>query len=1028
MKKALKITGITLASLVGLVLVVACIAAAMVTSSGRLTKMVKKYAPQFVNCEMQLGKADLTLFKTFPNVGIEIENVALINPMPGSPSDTLANIDNFIVVVDAKKLLREKEIILRRCILEDAFVNLYTDSLGCSNLNVFNKNEDDTTHTSFDYLVDIEEVKLKNSTLLYSDDRNGMTTQVKGLNLDLKGRMQNEDINANLMLEANDLNLKMEAIQLALKSLNLDFDGDVTAMDRISGLLKLATSDICLDLKEPYLKNDVLNLNLPLELSLKGKTAHLDQAQIGLNDYLIGLAGDAGVAENGDVNLDLNLNTNTLLIEDVLTYLPERIQQRLSDINYSGKLTLDAAEVKGIYNDSLMPVISARIQTDNATVNVPSLPYPFTAVNLDGLLDLDLNENTGTMEVNSLNAKFNRSDFNLKGSIMDLLGDLRFKFNVKGDVPMNDLKGFLPKNLKLGGRTDLNLDANFTLKQLMKTLKDYNLNRLVAKGKLKVKDFAFDMDTIHATAPLLHIGLTLPASAKEKGRRGGFVSLASNMFQTRIGEGIQADIKDFSVDVSADNIKKGMEKMDLNADLNFSHLDLRYDSISAQINRPAITFVTQPTKHSKGLKAHVTFNSKELETVMGKSYALNTKSLKVDASVDQNKDKTDFLNQWNPWADFVLNDALLRMSGLSEDIRINNIDFLFNSDELDFKKSTIRIGQSDMSLQGSVIGVKKWIEDHKNLMKGELQLTSNLLDINEIMDLTSGLGASTSSKDSGTEAVDNGPDNPFMVPEGVDFSFILNTKKALYDNFDLNNLNGTLTVKDGTLILQEIGFTNKAAEMQLTAMYQSPRKNNLFLAMDFHLLRVQINDLLHMIPYIDTLVPMLKTFDGQGEFHLGAEANLKSNYEPKISTLRAAADIEGKNLTVNDKFTFTKITDMLDVSTNGEYRVDSLDVQLTAFKDEIDLWPSQIAIGKYKVTVDGRMTLDKNGEYHLSVTESPLPVRMGLKISGPFNKLEYKLEDCKYPNLYKPNKRNDTEQMYFELKKKIADRLKANVR
>ena len=230
--------------------------------------------------------------------------------------------------------------------------------------------------------------------------------------------------------------------------------------------------------------------------------------------------------------------------------------------------------------------------------------------------------------------------------------------------------------------------------------------------------------------------------------------------------------------------------------------------------------------------------------------------------------------------------------------------------------------------------------------------------------------------------------------------------------------------------MQEIGFTNKAAEMQLTAMYQSPRKNNLFLAMDFHLLNVQINDLLHMIPYIDTLVPMLKTFDGQAEFHIGAETNLKANYEPKISTLRAAADIEGKNLTVNDKFAFTNITDKLKVSTDGEYRVDSLDVQLTVFKDEIDLWPSQIAIGKYKVTVDGRMNLDKDGEYHFSVTETPvfLPNRMGLKLSGPINDLEYELERPKFPTLYKPSKRNDREEMYYELKKKIADRLKENVR
>ena len=1029
MKKALKIIGITLASLVGLVIVVTVIAATMITSSGRLTKMVKRYAPEFVNCEMQLEKADLTLFKTFPNVGVGIEHVAFINPMEGSPSDTLANIDNLVVVVDVKKLLKEKEIVVRKCILEDAFVNLYTDSIGNSNLNVFNKKEDNDTTNTFDYLVDIEEIKLKNSILLYTDDRNGMTAQGKNLNLDLKGKMQDKDINADLTLNAAAMDLKMKAMQLALKTLNLDFDGEVAQLDQINGTLKLTTPDISLDLKEPYLKNDTLSLNLPLQFSINDLKGHLEQAQIGLNRYLIQIIGDAEVAKNGDVNLDLRLNTNTLTIEDVLTYLPERVQKRLNSISYEGKLTLTEAEVRGTYNDSLLPVISAKILTDNAIVNVPSLPYPFTAINLDAFLDLDLNENTGSVTVNGLDAKFNRSNLTANGLVDDLLGDIGLKLKVNGDVPMADLKGFLPKTMKLNGRTSLDLTTNFTVEQLMKSLDDYNLNRLSAKANLKIKDFAFDKDTIHAASPLMNVALTLPASAKEKGRKGAYISLASNSLQAQVGKGIHADLKNPDIKLTADKFKGGMEKMDLKADMKFSHLNAVYDTVTATVNAPAISLVTMPEKNAKGLKARVTFDGKEVVANMGKGYALNTNLLKIDASVNQNKNKTDFLNQWNPSADFILGNAVVQVEGLEEDIRISNIDFLFNSSELDFKKSTFRIGQSDLSLQGSVIGIKEWIEDHKNLMKGELQLTSDMLNINEIMDLTSGLGRSDASGSAaGKGEAETQEDNPFMVPEGVDLNFILNTKKSLYGNFDLNNLSGTMTVKDGTLILQEIGFTNKAAEMQLTAMYQSPRKNNLFLAMDFHLLNVQINDLLNMIPYIDTLVPMLKTFDGQAEFHIGAETNLRSNYEPKISTLRAAADIEGKNLTVNDKFTFTKITDMLDVSTNGEYRVDSLDVQLTAFKDEIDLWPSQIAIGKYKVTVDGRMTLDKNGEYHLSVTQSPLPVRMGLKISGPLNKLDYKLEDCKYPNLYKPNKRSDREQMYFDLKKKIADRLKENVR
>jgi len=1027
MKKALKITGIVLASFVGLVLIVVGIAVGMLTSSGRLTKMVKKYAPQFITCEMELDKADLTLFKSFPNVGIDIENVALINPMAGSPSDTLANIDDLTVVLDLKKLLNEKEIVIKKCILEDAFVNLYTDTIGNNNFDVFKTKEDNDTTGSFDYLVDIEEVKLKNTNLRYTDDRIQMKAQSNGLNLDLKGKMQDKDIDADLTLNADALSLNMKAIQLALKAVDLDFDGEITQYDQIDGTLKLTMPDICLNLNEPYLENDTLSLNLPMQFSLKDMKGHLDQAQIGLNRYLINIVGDVERANNGDVNLDLALNTNALVIEDVLTYLPEKVQQKLSSIEYTGKATLSDVEVKGTVNDSLMPLIKAKVLTDHVKVNVKKLPYPFTDVNLDGNLDLDLNSDANSLTVNSVSAKFNRSSFTADGLVDDLLGDIGLKLKVKGDVPLTDIKSFLPKNVKLNGRTNLDLTTNFTYEQLKKSLDDYNLNRLSAKANLKIRDFTFDMDTIHASAPTLNVGLTLPASAKQKGQKGAYITLTTSKLDANVGKSIKADLNNPDIKLAADSFKGGIEKMLLNADLKFSQMDVDYDDVTAHIDAPVFTFVTTPEKNAKGLNARVALDGKDVVAKKGKDYAINTNSLKVNAAINQNKTKNDFLNRWNPSADFVLGNAVVKVDGIDEDIHISNIDFLFNSHELDFKKSTFRIGKSDLSLQGSVVGIKEWIEDHKNLMKGDMQVTSNMMDINEILDLTSGLGHSDAEPVEAT-VTETKEDDPFMVPEGINFNFVLNTKRAVYDNFDMNDLNGTMTVKDGTLILREIGFTNKAAEMQLTALYQSPRKNNLFLAMDFHLLRVQINDLLTMIPYIDTLVPMLKTFDGQAEFHIGAETNLKSNYEPKISTLRAAADIEGKNLTVNDRFTFTKITDLLDISTNGSYRVDSLDVQLTAFKNEIDLWPSQIAIGKYKVTVDGRMTLDRNGEYHLSVTQSPLPVRLGLKISGPFNKLEYKLEDCKYPNLYKPNKRSDTEQMYYELKKKIADRLKSNVR
>lgn len=89
MKKAC----IVLASLVGLIIIAAIVAVNTVASSERLTKIINQYVPQYVNCQMELGRASVSFFKTFPNLGVSVEQVALVNPMEGSPSDTLARID-----------------------------------------------------------------------------------------------------------------------------------------------------------------------------------------------------------------------------------------------------------------------------------------------------------------------------------------------------------------------------------------------------------------------------------------------------------------------------------------------------------------------------------------------------------------------------------------------------------------------------------------------------------------------------------------------------------------------------------------------------------------------------------------------------------------------------------------------------------------------------------------------------------------------------------------------------------------------
>ena len=1026
MKKALKITGITLAALVGLVLIVAGVAIAMVTSSGRLTKMVKHYAPQFVNCETELGRANLTLFKTFPHVGVDIEHVALINPKEGSPSDTLANIDDLTVVLDIKKLLKEKKIEVNKCILEKAFVNIYTDSVGNSNLNVFNTKDDtDTTRVSFDYLVNLEEIKLKNSTVFYTNDFSHLAIQVKGFDLNLNGKFQDNDINAALNMKVDDFNLMNYAMPFALKNVNLGFNGSMKELDQIEGVVTLYKPDIQLNPNAASLNYDTLSISLPVQFSIKNLSGHYDKGEARFKDYRLYVGGDVEIAENGNLVFDFGVKSNTVALESVLSYLPEELQKKLNPKGSQDMLDLAVANAKVIINSSMIPHVLINIQANDLAVNVSSLPYPILDLNADVLLANDLTKETSnSLEVNNLMVNLYHSHLEANGIVGDLAGDILLKLNAKGDIPFSDVKNFLPKTMALKGRTLFNLTTDFTVDNLTKTLEDYNLDRLSAKANLKFKNLAFDMDTIHAAAPQLDVNLVFPASSKQRGKTGAYVAIGSKALDAQMGENINANLKNVDICLFANNFNGGIEDIKLDATMKFGELGMVYDALVAALKQTHLTLMTTPKKDTKGLNARLTLDSGDVEASSGEGYALSTHSLYVETSVRQTANTTGLLNQWNPDAKFTLGNAEVKIDGLDENIHINNINFLLNPDMLDFKKCTFRLGQSDLSLQGSVIGIKDWMENHGNTMKGDFQLTTDVLNVKEIVQLINGLNI---TKDPNPKKAKSDEISPFIVPTGIDLDIDVNTKKTVYGDIDFSDLNGTITMKDSTLILNELRFSNKAAEMQLSALYQSPNKDNLFFAMDFHLMDAQIKDMLHLIPYFDTLVPMLKTFDGQCEFNIDVETNLKSNYHPEISTIRSAADIKGKNLTVNDQFTFTQITNLLGVSTNGEYRVDTLDVQLAFSSNKLDLWPSQIAIGKYKAIVDGHMTLDKNTEFHLALTESPFPMRHGLKVSGPFDKLKFELEASKYPNHYKPISRSERKQFHQNIRKKIADRLKEKV-
>lgn len=1074
MNKTLKITLISLASLVGLVLIIVLIACWLVLTPARLTSIVKNQAPNFITCDFELEKAELTLVNAFPNVGLKIDNLVLVNPMDDSPSDTIAFINECVISVNIKKFIEEKQIIINECSLNKVYANLFTNKNGDTNIDIFppSSSEPQESEGGFSYGINLEMLKVTDVDVRYTDLSQALSADIKKFNATAKGFMKEELINGDVdmmiskvnlrqMTDSTNVAVKLENIKLEgdanvagddikadikasssdlmfanadqkvdLASLNFDFEGDVKDYDVINGNLKMGLGNLnVLMAEEKMLHEANLNLAVPVNAVLSTMDFKLGQSSMSFNDMFFYLVGDVSMPDNGDMIIDMSLNTNTLIVEDIIDLIPSSMKEELLDnIGVKGELQL-AAKIKGIYNATSVPVVDAELKYNKGHFDLPDyLPYPVSDFNTSLSVHFDINDRSN-LNIKTLKADMSNSSFSLSGNVNDFMNKMYCNLTLGASADLSELQSFIPEGIVAEGNVRLDATASFNKNQLM--------NMDLMKSKIKADILWNDMnlvyaDTINVKADDINISFVLPNPVSEQLTNSlAAVTLSGTVLDAKVSEMITASLKDYNIEAQVSNILNETEPMSVYADYAFSRIGFAMDKIDFFANSPKGSVAMFGKNDSDDASYIAVYSGDSLSFAMGDEMSFATETISFNVSADYDDDQEDILLQWNPHAGVKLSEAVFAMSELPTPIYIPSVDFNYDSTGIVVNDSKLLLGNSDFVLNGKFTDVDEFLRKEA-LFKGDLDLVSHYTDVNQIMELFSGMGDTTIVEEeiAVTDTIDK-EDEPFMVPLGINISLNTKIEKAVAGTMNLTNVGGGLTVKNGILVLQEMGFTTDAATMMLTAMYKSPRKNHLYLGMDLHLLDIDIAEMISIIPELDTVVPMLKSFAGNAEFHFAIETYLKSNYDPKISTLKGALAIEGKDLVVLDNETFRKLSRRLLFKDRKNNKIDNLSVELTVFKNEIDVYPTLIVIDKYQAIASGRHNLNMTFDYKLGMSNPWLFSWLGIAINGNEEKMKFKFKMKKNMDLENP--RGDSEKVHLaeeslRLKSIIAESLKESIK
>ena len=982
MKRALKIFFWTLFGLILTVVAAVCLVVYVVFTPQQLTPIARQAAAQYVTCEHEIGEVDLTFFSTFPRFGLRADGLLLINPKTGAPNDTVVEAKHLVATVDVMEFINHKNLHIHEAILEDATVHFYIAEDGTTNLtDVFVTSPDTTEDTTafalpFDALR-VDGLRLQAKAISFTDDKDTITAS----------------------LGATELSAKADG-----------WDDMLVTLD---------ARDVCASIKnETYADSLHVELIAPMAMNLDSMHFAFDGARLAVNDFQVRIEGDVTIGDA--IDMDAKLETGKWQIAPLLALVPAKFTSGLKDIDVDGTIQLDAT-AKGTYSEHSMPLIQAQVQLKDGKGAYKPLPYTLRDLTLDAEAALNLNKGgKSNVTIRQLAAKTKESQVSTKGKINDLLGDMLLDLQMQLKANLPDFAYFLPDSMELEGQAKGTLDAKIRLKDLT----DMKLEKGLLSADLTFDGLRYAQDSMLAVLPTSHLTLQLPNNTPtRKSVNWAKADLTADKIDFLMGNSTHAMIDAPALHAEIANVlAKGQDYW---ATLAFDAIDAQYDDILADLKQSELeAFV------SGGRKVSAKLRTTALNGRMGEELQAKTGNLALEAAARYNKEGENTLLKWNPRLKINLKNGVLNIpERLPETVYIPSIEFKYSNREMTIDNSRIELGNSDLNLKGNVRHIGKWFR-HQDILEGELDIVSDHCDVNQLLAWFSadkGSEEQSAVSNQSSEEVESKKEegDPFMVPTDVDLALNTHLREVEVFNQHAKDMKGGIYVKNGTLMLDEVGFVCRAAKLQLTAMYRTPRKNHLYVGLDYHMLDVDIDELLTMIPNLEDMVPMLKSFKGAAQFHLAAETYLKSNYEPKMSTLRGAASLSGKDLVVMDSETFSKIAKLLRFKKKTENKIDSINAEITVYKNDIDVYPLCVQMDNYMVALGGRHKTDMSFDYDINVLS---PLYLGVHVGGTMDNLQIKLAKCKYAKDFRPHWYEKADTQSLELRKMIKQSLEKDVR
>lgn len=278
-----------------------------------------------------------------------------------------------------------------------------------------------------------------------------------------------------------------------------------------------------------------------------------------------------------------------------------------------------------------------------------------------------------------------------------------------------------------------------------------------------------------------------------------------------------------------------------------------------------------------------------------------------------------------------MTDFYFESADLPQGFGIKETQLTFTPKTVALEKFDAMLGKSDMQMKGSLSNFIGFVLSEDQVLRGNLDFTSNQFDLNEWMTEEDGTAVEAPEEVEDTTTLE-----VVRLPTNIDFVLRSKINKILYDSMEIEDLDGLITIKDGTARLDNVDFHMLDGDFVMNGAYRSvpdhPRYD-----FGFSIAHLSISKSAATFNTMEKLVPMAKSMSGKFSSDFTIAGSLDAGMMPNYN------DMNGRGL-----------AKLEDASIQGEKVMKAVALVTKSKNDTIDISNTQVT---FEIK-NGRMYVD----------------------------------------------------------------------